>query len=216
MKKFVLAFLVMAVFGFAQAQTMEEVLSQVKKYNEKYTTMSCAFTHTNYLKMMTKPIVSTGTLYFEKTDKLSMIYENPKGEFLVMNGDRFAMVLAGRSVSMNANNNKRVASMKSMILSFIDGHLDKAELQEKIDLALNTNEKANVVSVILDPKENKGKVVSVDISFDKNTAEILSIQVNEKNGNYSIYELGEKTFNQEIDQKVFNISKKELKKSDNF
>lgn len=212
MKKIVLFIFTLICFGAIQAQTMEDVLNQVKKYNEKYTTMSCQFTHTNYLKMMNKPIVSTGSLHFEKVDKLSMIYENPKGEFLVMNGDRFAMVLAGRSVSINAKNNKRIASMKNLILSFIDGNLDKAELQEKIDLELNSNEKANVVSVILDPKENKGKVTSVDISFDKETAEILSIQVNEKNGNYSVYKLGTKTFNQEIDQKVFNITKKEAKK----
>ena len=72
MKHLLTAIILLAAFGFANAQK-DAAIDKILKANEKYQTVSCDFTQVKTMAMVDQKIESAGTLYFNRADKLKMV-----------------------------------------------------------------------------------------------------------------------------------------------
>ncbi|MBO7432943.1 MAG: outer membrane lipoprotein carrier protein LolA [Salinivirgaceae bacterium] len=109
MKHLLTAIILLATFGFANAQK-DAAIDKILKTNEKYQTISCDFKQTKTMAMVDKKIESEGVLYFNRADKLKMDYSNPAGNLLLISGESLLMIQTAEKTTSTPSRTPRCAT----------------------------------------------------------------------------------------------------------
>jgi outer membrane lipoprotein-sorting protein len=207
MKKFFLLGVLLAATMQLDAQQVSDgdraALEKIKTGNEQYNAITSAFKHTRHVQMLGEDVVSSGKLYYCKPDRLAMQYDQPKGDLMLLNGDRFVMVTDGKRREVAAKNNARMKTMKTILTHCMMGDMLPVNAA-KITCSETKNEYV-VTASFTDKKSVFSKVI---VRYDKKTFAVSLLRTEERDGNYNVYELTDKQFNASIDEQIFNTSKK--------
>lgn len=179
-------------------------LARIKQANEKHSSITSSFKQTKNMPVLGEKILSNGTFYYNKPEQLAMIYNDPKGDLLIISNDKMVMVSSGKRRDASTKSNAKTRGMKNILASFIQGNImqagaDKIVTQEKDDYIIVT---VNI------GKANKSNIKKVVASYHKSDLTIASIRTEDSDNVTNDYELIGKRLNQPIDQAVFNTSKK--------
>ncbi len=137
MRKFFAA-IVLGLFCLAaQAAQPEEILDKIQKSGAAMKYIQSDFTRTRTLKASGKKIESEGTLYYMADDKMSMLYDKPEGEVLVINGKSLSMTRNGKLSTYDTSKNAMMKSLRDILIYSVQGNAR---------LAAETNDASYVVS----------------------------------------------------------------------
>ncbi|MCI5982827.1 MAG: outer membrane lipoprotein carrier protein LolA [Bacteroidales bacterium] len=183
-----------------------EYVAKVQKANEQLTTMQCSFVRKTKMAALNDVVSEKGTFYFSNPDNLSMKYDN--GENFVITADNVSLTVGGKARTLRSGNRHVEELSETLIacvrglVSSIDGTLKSGKVQGK-----------NIVfKISSELKVGRSEVNSIELTYDKTDFSLVSLNLIEKDGSYTIYELGTKTKGSKIDSSVFQHANPKKKK----
>lgn len=181
------------------------LLDKIKQGNASMTSIASKFTQKKYMPIFDEEILSAGDFYYARPDKLAMWYTNPEGDLMLMSDDKFVMIAAGRR-NETTSKNAKMRSMKMILAACIEG--DVRRIETTTIVCEETATGYVVTADLVNGKNNKSNIAGVVLKYDKKDYSISSIQTNEPDGTYTVYELNNKKLNQQIADVYFDSSKK--------
>lgn len=181
----------------------DALIQKIQNTNGGHKSASCPFTQSKHLKMMEKSVDSKGTLYV-MNDKMSMIYSEPAGDFLVINGDKFVMNVRGRLIEHNVKEGSPMRILRNTLLLCMKCDIKAIAAETKSEISYNGDGKYHEFTITRKEKVTRG-YSKVILSLDKKDLSLKIMNMEEPNGNYTIYELGKTIYNSEINQDVFLV-----------
>lgn len=211
MKKInLLTALFFVVIAFTNAQSIKKedypILEKIAIENMKYKSIESLFEQMQHLAMIEGDMISEGKLYYNKPEQLLMEYTNPKGDAMLINGDKFAMKTSGKYRETSAKSNVKMQGMKNILSACLEGNMmqlgaDKISCKETAQEYLVTVE----FSAKSNNKSNFSKVI---VAYSKKDYSLNNLKTVEADGSYTLYELKNKNLNAKIASTVFQVSKK--------
>ena len=120
-----------------EAQTQSQVKQQISRAAAQLRSMQCDFVQTKHVKMLNQNVVSTGKMYYQRSDKLRWEYVTPYKYSFILNGSKVKINGPRRSDVINVQRNKVFKEMKQMFQNIKlyfnkqNSMVTKVELTEK-------------------------------------------------------------------------------------
>ncbi|MDR0581598.1 MAG: outer membrane lipoprotein carrier protein LolA [Prevotellaceae bacterium] len=195
MKHFLALFLFVACFA-AKAQVADDAdrrtLQTIKEANRAYTTITATFKQTRHLSMLGENTVTAGMFYYRKPERLEMKYTQPEGDLLLLDGDRFIVITAGKERKISPKNVK-MEGMKTILSACLQGDMELIGA-EKITCTRQAED--DVIVADINGKQNRSGIIRVIVRYAAGDHSPVSIQTIEADGSYTLYELADKKLNE--------------------
>lgn len=182
---FIFLTFIMLVFGSVSSQELMgnkriAVLNDLVRNSAAMKSQKCSFVQTKKSKMMMKPAVSEGEMEYRSPNHLRWEYSKPNKVSVVVDGDSVALYKDGKA--MDANSSKMVAGLAKTILGCVKGSFDEKAF------SISVFEKGDQYIVSMTPtRRNMKRMFSkMTLTFDKNTSEVVSVVLAEKDGSTQI------------------------------
>lgn len=209
MKKLIilsLIFLTAAVYSLAaplSAARQQEVTARINKAAAGIKTMSCTFTQTKHLKMLSDKMVSKGKMYYTQPDKLRWEYTSPYQYLFIFNGTKVYVGGKSRKDVIDTNTNKVFKEVARIMMNTVTG---KA-LSNTADFTVSIADEGKDWRVTMVPKkkELKQMFAKVILTFAKSNLLISEINIFEKNGDKTNIRLGNVVYNGTVNANLFTI-----------
>lgn len=203
-KKSILFLFVLSGCMQANAQTISDadlkIIEKIKQENTKYTSITSTFKQTKHISFLGEKVLSSGKFYYRKPDQLAMTYDQPAGDLMLINGDKFVMVSSGKRSETTSKANARMRGMKAILSSCLQGDIKGAGTEK---IMCSESPQYYLVSAEIDKKANKSNISQIVLSFDKKDYTLSILQTIEPDGSYTIYELNQKELNKSVPDEVF-------------
>ena len=115
--------------------------------------MHCTFVQNKTLKATRKVIPGSGKISFTAPDRLSMTYDVPEGDYLVIEGDELRSCSDGKVLKVDTSKNARMRKMRNTLLNCITGAYEEAAAENDADVAVE--EKGDVKTVSLTARKQQ-------------------------------------------------------------
>ena len=115
--------------------------------------MHCTFVQNKTLKATRKVIPGSGRITFTAPDHLSMTYDSPEGDYLVIEGDELRSCSDGKVLKVDTSKNARMRKMRNTLLNCITGAYEEAAAENDADVAVE--EKGDVRTVSLTARKQQ-------------------------------------------------------------
>ncbi|MDR0371190.1 MAG: outer membrane lipoprotein carrier protein LolA [Prevotellaceae bacterium] len=183
----------------------QPILEKIARENTAFSTIESLFIQTQYIAMMEDSMISGGKFYYSKPNRLLMKYDTPKGDMMLINGDRFVMVNAGKRRETSAKSNTKMQKMKNILSACLEGRVMQIGSG-----SISCEEKGHqyIITVTFDKSANKSGFSKVVVHYDKKDSSLSSLRTIEPDGSYTNYELKDKKINTEIDKTIFQTARK--------
>ncbi|MDR1864526.1 MAG: outer membrane lipoprotein carrier protein LolA [Bacteroidales bacterium] len=209
MKKVIIPVMLLACGMLLHGQTISDAdrrtVEKIRQANEKYTVIVSRFRQTRHLSVLANNVLSEGKFYYVKPDRLAMQYENPAGDLMMIDGDRFVMINDGKRRETSAKSNVKMRGMKDILSACLQG--DPLRMGAERITCTETPEYC-IVTAVIGKKSNKSNIRAVEMTFGKTDLTLSALRTEEKDGSYTVYELTGKEFDTVIDEGIFQSSKK--------
>lgn len=205
MKRINLLLIVLLGFFVVNAQTVNDVdnqfLDKIKFENNSIKSITSNFRQVKHMSILGEDMVSDGKLYYIKPAKMAMAYNEPKGDLMVINEDRFIMVMSGKRHETTAKSNAKMRGIKAILTASLEGDVRQLEA-DKIKCS-ETKDSYIIIVDLIKGKSNKSGIEQIVVSYDKKNYTLSALRMNEKDGTYTNYELIDKKLNNSVDDTVF-------------
>lgn len=186
---------------FAGAQVVGSkdmpVVEKILAGNKGYTSMTADFKQTQHLPFVDDVIASEGKCYYKKPEQMAMVFTDPEGDMMLVDGNRFVLVSAGSRQEVSAASNPRMQGMKQVLNSCMAGDVQNMGAK-KI-----TCEETPALYLVKAELAEGNIFEKVEVGYDKKDLSLTLLKTIESDGSYTQYELGRKAFNKAIDAQVF-------------
>ena len=180
-------------------------VAKVLEANKGVTTIQCPFTRTNKVAALATSKKSDGKFYFSTPDNLAMKYAD--GEIFVVTADNVSLSVGGKARTLRAGNH-HVEDLSETLLACVKGDLNAIEGK----LSSSKTQSAGLVfNIATDLKVGRNSITGLELIYSKKDMTLTSLKMIEKDGSYTLYQLGEKTLNKSIDAKTFEHVKAKKK-----
>lgn len=189
---------------FSNAQTndvVQEFKAKLESVSSKNSTISCDFTQIKKVKNIKKPIENYGQFLYDNSGLMALIYAQPKGDKIVMNGDLFTVVANGRKLTSDASSNPMMAQISFMMQACMSGNV--SQLGRGWDM--NVTKTEGGYQVVLSPTDRRVKkyISGMRMLFDKANITLNELRIEESTGGYTEYRFVNKKLNQKINSSYF-------------
>ncbi len=183
-------------------------VTKVSEANKKISTIQCPFSRTTKVAVIKDaPKPEEGNFYFQTPNNLAMKYTS--GEIFIVTEDNVSLTIGGKARTLRSGNH-HVEELSNTLLACIKGDL------KSIDGTLKSSKvKGNDIIFVIETEMKVGRnsVTSIELAYNKTDYTLTSLKLIEKDGSYTLYELGTKTLNKSIDAKTFEHAKTAKKSS---
>jgi outer membrane lipoprotein-sorting protein len=181
------------------------ILEKIEKANSEYSTLKAEFSQTRKIKATGKETYLQGTLYFNREDKMSMLYSD-KNESLVINGSKFYMKRGGRANTFNTENNALMRTLASTLLGCVAGHPATVAKAQKADIKVADSGKMYVVTITA-TKDSPKKYSRIELNYRKTDCVLVKMVMDEPSGVSNTYEMSNIRKNITVEPSSFAIPK---------
>lgn len=180
-----------------------DILTKISANGTAITTIESHFVQRKHVKAFKNDVLSSGRFYYQKDDKICMAYERPKGDLLLMNADEFVMIVDGKRSAANAQSNPMLKQMRTLLTACVSGDFERLKSGRNAKISVTETEKNYILTTIFEGSAKK-YYANIVLTFDKGNLSLLTLRMNEANGNFTEYTFDRPIFNQKIDAKIFN------------
>lgn len=186
-------------------QQKKDVISKINNASTSIQSMSASFTQTKYLSMLSDKMVSSGKVYYSKSDKLRWEYTSPYQYLFIFNGSKVYVGNKSKKNVIDTNTNKVFKEIARIMMSTVTG----TALSNTSDFSISLSESSNqwVITLVPKKKELKSMFSKVILYFNKTSYIVSEINIYEKNGDRTNIKFSGLTTNKKIDATLFSIPK---------
>lgn len=153
---------------------------------------------TKHNKALTKNATCNGTLYMKSPDKVAIVCDGGK-EQLVMNGNTFTMVMAGRKHVASAKTAGQFAAFKAVLLAVLNG--GRTDIG-KVSGVTVTEKGGNAVVTMTPAKARHMIFTSFVLAINRKSGALEALTLNSKRG-FTKYTFSNFKFGGAVTDKVF-------------
>lgn len=185
------------------AQQKKEAIRTINKAASGLKSMSCNFTQTKYLSLLSDKMVSEGKMYYRQSDKLRWEYTTPYSYLFIFNGTKVYVGGKNRKDVIDTNTNKVFKEVARIMMNTVTG---KA-LSDSSDFSVNIESSGTNWIVMLVPKKKDIKQMfsKIVLTFTKSNTMISEINIYEKNGDRTNIKLKNITTDTSLNESLFSI-----------
>ena len=186
------------------AEQQKQVVEKVDKAAQAMSEMTCEFTQTKTMKLLSKEMQSKGVMYFKKPNKLRWQYTSPYDYTFIMNGDKVQIKSVKSTQNIDVQGNKIFRQITSIILNSVTGGC----LRSSADFNVELYKQGDTHFAKLYPKKKELKQLYqyLEIWFDPALTMVNSVKMVEKTGDVTVVKLLNTKFGVKIDEKQFKIN----------
>lgn len=192
------------LLAFSQTENVEHEFKQkLEGASSKNSTISCDFTQTKKVKNIKQPILSSGRFYYDNSGCMALIYTQPQGDKVLMNGEVFTVIANGKKLTGNAASNPMMAQISFMMQACMSGAVGK--LGRGWNMSIEREKE--YYRVVLTPTDRRVKkyISSMTMLFNAIDITLDQLRIEESAGGYTEYRFENKKLNQKIDSSYFNV-----------
>ncbi len=209
--RFRITFLIIMVFGFAQAQPENFKLmtaaqkstaaSSIAKTSQSLKSLQCNFTQERSSSLLTETEKSSGKMLYKQPKKLKWEFTKPKPVVFIINGDKITFKADGKTKDFNTGRSKAFKSLIEMIVGFING--SEVQDSEHFTNAYYSNGKQIMVKMTPVTRELKKIYSSIEMYFNAESFLAEKIVMKESSGDISKLFFTDTKTNIQISDKSF-------------
>ena len=186
-------------------QQKQEIISRINKTAAGLKSMSCSFTQTKYLSLLSDKMVSEGKMYYKQPNKLRWEYTSPYQYLFVFNGSKVYVGNKSRKDVIDTQTNKIFKEVARIMMSTVTG----TALSNTTDFTVDVANEKTFWRVILTPKKKDIKKMfsKIELMFNQSNLMIAEIKIYEKNNDRTNIKLKNITTNGTINETLFAIPK---------
>ncbi len=201
MIKIILIFILSISSSFVSAQSDESFESRVERFSSQNRGIKCNFTQTKKVKNIATPIISRGLFYYDNRGLMALRYSDPAGDKIIIDGVKFTIVTAGKSIEGSADDNPMMTQICNMLRASMSG--DVGALGRGWQMRIDETDGEYVARLEPTDRRTKKYIESLVMVFCKENMTLDELRMNESSGGYTLYEFSDKEINGSIDPKNF-------------
>lgn len=200
--------LVFSFFGFTLAgqdlSPMKDVpgfRANLERMSSSVKTISCSFIQEKNLVVLSEKIISKGTFFYAKENRIRWEYTSPYKYLIVINGDRLMTKSDGNQKIYDLQTNRMFQEMNRFMAGFIQGEI----LKNEKDYSAAFFEDPGYFYVKLTPKNTRMQQMLslITIWFDRTDMSVAGIMMTEPGDDYTKIEFINRKLNVEIPAEKF-------------
>lgn len=197
----------LCLFVSTLLSAQNSVLTEIEKANAAYKTIEGAFTRTQVNVAKGTSVKTEGALSISGEDQMAQHYKAPCKDVLIINGNDFYMVRGKKDNKFNTAKNKTMRGLRNTLLYCVHGK--PAALAAENGAEITAEKKANGYEVVLvSTKKAPRGYAKIALTYDLKTKLLVRMQMDEYNGNSTVYEMSNLKTNGKVDTQVFDIPEK--------
>ncbi len=183
-----------------------EVIAKINKATSGLKSMSCTFTQTKHLSLLSDKMVSEGKMCYKQPDRLRWEYTSPYQYIFIFNGTKVYVGNKSRKDVIDTGSNKLFKEVARIMMSTVTG----TALSNTADFSVKVEDGKTLWNVTLVPKkkEMKKMFTRIVLSFSKSDLMISEINLHEKNNDRTNIRLRNIKNNIAINENLFAIPSK--------
>lgn len=188
---------------FAQNSINPMFKQELKTKNENVTSIECLFTQTREMSILANTVRKNGDFYFTRPGNMLLAFKD--GDYIKMNEAWFEMKTGENISSTKISSNPMLRNLSSILSACMFGDFS----QMTKGFTINLEETPKEWILVMTPQRGKAssKISRIVLHFDKKDMSLNVLKMEEKSGDYTMYEFIDKKFNSNIDNKLFQIVK---------
>jgi outer membrane lipoprotein carrier protein len=180
-----------------ESQTLKE---NVVKKSETTSSIISSFKQYKHLDFLSKDIVSSGKLTFKAPNTIKWEYKTPFKYSVIFKDDQLLINDNGDKSEIDLSANKAFKQLNNLIIKSVKGDMFD-ESQFDISYAKDKN---YVVKFNPKDKDLKSFISSFEITFDKNSFDVLSVKMLENSEDYTLIKFIDQKLNNPVSDAVFS------------
>jgi len=198
---------VICLFISTAIGAQNNILTEIEKANAVYKTVEGTFTRTQTNKAKGTTEADKGILYLSGEDQMAQHYQAPSADVLIINGDDFYMVRGKKTNKFNTAKNKTMRGLRNTLLYCLHGKPGALAAENGAEITAEKKAKGYEVVLVSAKKTPRG-YAKIVLMYDLKNKTLTSMQMDEYNGNSTLYEMSGVKTNGKVDAKVFEIPEK--------
>ena len=199
--------LTLCLFISTAIGAQNNILTEIEKANAAYKTVEGTFTRTQTNAAKGKTETDKGILYLSGEDQMAQHYQAPSADVLIINGDDFYMVRGKKTNKFNTAKNKTMRGLRNTLLYCLHGKPGALAAENGAEITAEKKAKGYEVVLVSAKKTPRG-YAKIVLMYDLKNKTLTSMQMDEYNGNSTLYEMSGVKTNGNVDAKVFDIPEK--------
>ena len=184
-----------------------DIREAARRY-ENMKTLITAVTQTRHSTIVAEDVVAKGHFYFREPDYMCMIFKEPDEQFYAVN-NMYVMVKDGKSRTAKGRG-KGNNPFETLKLVFRDLLSDKDDPELPRIARVDMDKRGDICTVSIVPVVEDTKArhrmmfTSCTATIDLKAAELRSVRINEKDGNYTQYDFSDYIPGAEVSYDIFS------------
>ena len=201
MKKILISLILLIPFAINAQNAQSEIIAKINATVSKISTMKCDFVQTKHLKMLNNKMTSNGVMLYKQSDKLRWEYKSPYSYTFVLNGSKVYLTKGDRKDVIDIKQNKIFKEIAQIMMNSVTGRC----LTDTGVFNVQIKETSThwIATLYPQKKTMKQMFTKIIINFKKQNALINSVEMHEKNGDFTIIELQNVELNKSINDNAF-------------
>ena len=181
------------------------ILVELEEANAQYKTIEGMFTRTQINAAKGISVKSEGELYIADDAQMAQYYKAPSTDLLIINGHDFYMVRGKKKNKFNTEKNKTMRGLRNTLLYCIHGKPAMLAAENSAEI-IAEKKKGGYEVVLTSTKKTTRGYAKIVLTYDLESKLLTKMQMDEYNGNSTLYEMSDMKINASIDAKVFDGS----------
>ena len=208
MRRMILLSMMMAVLLTAKAQyagykimnESSDFKTRFATASQKTNTIKSDFVQEKNLSLLAEKMVSKGKFWFKKDNKVRMEYNQPFQYLMILNNNNIYIKDGQKENKMSASSNKLFQQINRIVIDCVKG-----SAFSNTDFRINVFENKQTYLIELSPfvKNLKDIFKTINVTVDKKDYSVLSIQMNEVSGDYTLINFVNKQINASLPDALF-------------
>ena len=204
MRKFLLT---ICLFFSTMLCAQNNVLAEIEKANAAYKTIEGSFVRTQVNAAKGTSLKTDGVLYIAGETQMAQHYKATCNDVLIINGDDFYMVRGKKTNKFNTAKNKTMRGLRNTLLYCVHGKPNALAEENGAEITAEKKAKGYEVTLVSTKKTPRG-YAKIVLMYDLKSKLLTTMQMDEYNGNSTLYEMKGLKTNGNVDAKVFDIPEK--------
>lgn len=168
---------------------------ELKAKNEDVASIRCDFVQTREMSVLEMSVAKEGEFFFQRPGNMLLSFVD--GDYIKMSESMFEMKTADNVTTTSISSNPMLKNLSSILSACVIG--DFKEMKKGFDVTLQPTE--TEWQLTMKPTRGKAasKISQIILHFDRDDMSLNILKMEEKSGDFTMYEFSNKQFNVNID-----------------